>query len=141
VCLLAGTILLPSAPTIGFQALGAFCVMAGLAAAWVTVETVFLSIRPGLAGTVSAVVSLVSLPAAAVPLLVGALADRLGLHAALWLFPGAAAAILFWVRRGRIGAPTGSEGPARRTETAGDPGPRLTRAGRTESDSRRGPPR
>jgi MFS family permease len=102
ICLLAGAVLVPLGPVVGLQALGAFAVMAGLAAAWVTIETVFLTIRPGLAGTVSAVVSLVSLPAAAVPLLVGAIADRLGITAALWIYGGIAASILVWVafRRG-----------------------------------------
>jgi MFS family permease len=103
VCLLVGSALVPVAPSVGLQTLGAFAVMAGLAVAWVTVETVFLTIRPGLAGTVSAVVSMVSLPAAVLPLLVGALADRLGLAAALWLYAVIAAAILLWVRRGRTG--------------------------------------
>jgi MFS family permease len=126
VCLLAGTLLVPVAPTVGLQALGAFTVMAGLAAAWVTIETVFLTIRPGLAGTVSAVVSLLALPAAAVPLLVGALADRLGLPAALWLFVGVAAAILLWVRLGRLGAPMRSGAPAGRIEMTAHRGGRDT---------------
>jgi MFS family permease len=124
VCLLAGTLLVPLAPTVGLQALGAFTVMAGLAAAWVTIETVFLTIRPGLAGTVSAVVSLLALPAAAAPLLVGALADRLGLPTALWLFVGGAAAILLWVRLGRLGAPIRSGAPAGRSETTAHRGGR-----------------
>jgi hypothetical protein len=94
--MLAGSILVPVAPWVGLQALGAFAVMAGLAAMWVTLETVFLSLRPGLAGTVSAVVSLVSLPAAAVPLLLGAVADRLGLSMTLGLCGVVAASVLAW---------------------------------------------
>jgi MFS family permease len=100
-CLLVGAVLVPVAPTVGLQMLGAFTVMTGLAVAWVTVETEFLTIRPGLAGTVSAAVSLVSLPAAALPLLVGALADRLGLTAALWFYVMVAAVVVVSVRRGR----------------------------------------
>lgn len=102
-CMLAGAVLVPLAPSVGLQALGAFAVVVGLAAMWVTLETVFLSIRPGLAGTVTAVVSLVSLPAAAIPLLAGALADRLGVGAAMSFYAGIAAAVLAWValRRGR----------------------------------------
>jgi hypothetical protein len=100
--------------------------MAGLAAAWVTIETVFLTIRPGLAGTVSAVVSLLALPAAAVPLLVGGLADELGLPAALWIFVGGAVAILLWVRLGRLGTPTRSGAPVGRTELTAHRGGRDT---------------
>jgi MFS family permease len=131
VCLLAGTVLVPTAPSAGLQALGAFTVMVGLAGAWVTIETVFLTIRPGLAGTVSAVVSLVSLPAAAVPLLVGALADRLGLAVALSVYAGVAAALLAWVRLRRLGAPMNSDARPSRIDTVGGGGRDHTPEGRS----------
>lgn len=114
--MLAGAVLVPLAPSVGVQALGAFAVVVGLAAMWVTLETVFLSIRPGLAGTVTAVVSLVSLPAAAIPLLAGALADRLGVGAAMSFYAGIAAAVLAWValrwgRRSPWAAPVDGDEP------------------------------
>jgi predicted MFS family arabinose efflux permease len=67
-------------------------VAAGASAAiwWVALQAARLQVRPGQAGTTYAVIATLSLPALAVPPLVGAIADRLGLAtgmAALLLFP------------------------------------------------------
>jgi predicted MFS family arabinose efflux permease len=45
-----------------------------------------LRLRPGLAGTTGAVISVISLPAAAFPILAGAIADRFGLSATIGLY-------------------------------------------------------
>ena len=58
------------------------------AVVWVAVQSATLGLRPGLAGTTSAVVSSIALPAYAFPVLVGAVADGAGLTSAMSLYVG-----------------------------------------------------
>jgi MFS family permease len=92
-------------------AAGAAAVGAALNLAWIPIEARFLTLRPGQAGTTSAVVSAVGQVAIAVPLVAGRLADGAGVGPALLLYLGLAAAFA---------------GFNRRPLPAGDPAPALT---------------
>ena len=53
---------------------------------WVAVQGLYLGLRPGQAGTTSAVISTIALPALAFPIVVGLVADHLGLAPAMTLY-------------------------------------------------------
>lgn len=61
---------------------------------WIAIQGTTLGLRPGQPGTTSAVVGTISLPAYAFPVLVGIVADRAGLTAAMSLYVAVTVALL-----------------------------------------------
>ena len=88
--LVAGVFAVLVAPHPLVAAAGAGAVGAGVNLGWITIESRALTLRPGQAGATSAAVSMVAQGAIVVPLLVGAVADRAGLVAAMLLHLGVA---------------------------------------------------
>jgi MFS family permease len=89
------------------------------AVVWVAVQAMSLGLRPGRAGTISAVISTIALPALAFPVVVGLVADHAGLARAMLVYigvTGAAAFLLVPLSRLRRAAPV-EEGAA--TDVAG----------------------
>jgi DHA1 family multidrug resistance protein-like MFS transporter len=78
-----GIVLMVVVPRWPVIALGAFVFGAGLAISWTRLQARVLSHSVGRAGTATAVVSLVEIPAVAGPIVAGALADAAGLRATL----------------------------------------------------------
>jgi len=95
VVLATSAIALVVAPWLPLQALAAAGTGCGTALAWTAVEARMLTLRPGRAGTVTAVVATLEMPSALFPLAAGALADAAGLAWALALY--AAVAVSFAV--------------------------------------------
>jgi predicted MFS family arabinose efflux permease len=98
-------------PVLPFQfaaaALGGLCG----ALTWVAVQSLSLGLRPGQAGTTSAVISWIALPALAFPVLAGLVADHAGLHAAMGLYVGVTVAGGFlMVPLGRLRRTAGPSG-------------------------------
>ncbi|HWF78274.1 MAG TPA: hypothetical protein VN694_13975, partial [Caulobacteraceae bacterium] len=84
------------------QLTGAFAFGVAGAVFYTTLESVLLSLRPGQAGAVSAVASMVGMAEIAFPALVGALADARGLGWGLALYaavPPVILALAAWWRR------------------------------------------
>lgn len=79
----AGAVALPVVPSIGLQLGAGVAVGAGVGLAWKALQATYLSLQPGRAGTVSAVMSGLSLPSMAFPVVAGVLADRSGAGAAM----------------------------------------------------------
>jgi MFS family permease len=79
-----GAIVLAPHPVVA--ALGAAGVGAAVNLAWISLEPCILTLRPGQAGTTSAVVSAVAQLAVLVPLVAGVLADGAGVSTALLLY-------------------------------------------------------
>jgi predicted membrane-bound dolichyl-phosphate-mannose-protein mannosyltransferase len=92
-----GAIVLGSHPVVA--ALGAAGVGAAVNLAWISLEARVLTLRPGQAGTTSAVVSAVGQVAILVPLGAGVVADRAGVTTALLLY--VAMAVVFAVVNSR----------------------------------------
>jgi len=84
--LVGGVAAILLAPHPGVAALGAAGVGAAVNLAWISLEPRVLTLRPGQAGTTSAMVSAVAQLAVPVPLVAGVLADRAGVPAALLLY-------------------------------------------------------
>jgi hypothetical protein len=61
---------------------------------WIDIQAALLTAHPGRAGTAAAVADTLSTPGLAFPLLIGAVADRAGLGAALWLYVLAAVVLV-----------------------------------------------
>jgi predicted MFS family arabinose efflux permease len=85
----AGTILIAPHPVVA--AVGAGAVGAAVNLAWISLEARILTLRPGQAGTTSAVVSAMGQVAVVVPLMAGAVADHAGVTQALLLYLAMAA--------------------------------------------------
>jgi predicted MFS family arabinose efflux permease len=85
----AGTILIAPHPVVA--AVGAGAVGAAVNLAWISLEARILTLRPGQAGTTSAVVSAMGQVAVVVPLMAGAVADHAGVTHALLLYLAMAA--------------------------------------------------
>ena len=83
-------------------ALGAAGVGAAVNLAWISLEARVLTLRPGQAGTTSAVVSAVGQVAVLVPLVAGVVADGAGVTTALLLYLAMAVvfAMVNWRDRG-----------------------------------------
>jgi predicted MFS family arabinose efflux permease len=79
----AGMVMLPDVGVVAVLGLG---FGAGGAIFWTVVRSIVLRLRPGQAGTTSAVVSAIGLPAVAFPALVGTVADWRGLDTAMGLY-------------------------------------------------------
>jgi DHA1 family inner membrane transport protein len=71
-----------------------FAVGFGLYALWIDLQARSLRVRPGQAGTTGAVLSVLTQPAAVLPLLAGAVADAHGLTAVMVVCAGAALALV-----------------------------------------------
>jgi predicted MFS family arabinose efflux permease len=84
--LVGGVAAILLAPHPGVAALGAAGVGAAVNLAWISLEPRVLTLRPGQAGTTSAVVSAVAQLAVPVPLVAGVLADAAGVSTALLLY-------------------------------------------------------
>jgi DHA1 family inner membrane transport protein len=95
-----GAIVLAAHPLVA--ALGAAGVGAAVSLAWISLEARVLTLRPGQAGTTSAVVSAVAQVAVLVPLVAGVVADRAGITAVLlvYLVLAVAFAAVNWRDRG-----------------------------------------
>jgi predicted MFS family arabinose efflux permease len=100
--LLAGVGAVVLAPHPVVAALGAAGVGAAVNLAWISLEARTLALRPGQAGTTSAVVSGVAQVAVLVPLVAGVVADGAGVSSALLLYLALALvfAIVTWRDRG-----------------------------------------
>ena len=88
VCLPGAITVLVLVPNLEVQLAAAAVSGVCAAALWVAIQGATLGLRPGQAGTTSAVVSSIALPAYAFPVLVGAIADGAGLTAAMSLYIG-----------------------------------------------------
>ena len=86
VLLVGGVGAIVAAPHPVVAALGAAGVGAAVNLAWISLEARVLRLRPGQAGTTSAMVSAVAQLAVLVPLVAGVLADRAGVPTALLLY-------------------------------------------------------
>jgi predicted MFS family arabinose efflux permease len=95
-----GAIVLAAHPLVA--ALGAAGVGAAVSLAWISLETRVLRLRPGQAGTTSAVVSAVAQVAVLVPLVAGVVADHAGITTALLVYLALAVvfAMVNWRDRG-----------------------------------------
>lgn len=95
-----GAIVLAAHPLVA--ALGAAGVGAAVSLAWISLEARVLTLRPGQAGTTSAVVSAVAQVAVLVPLVAGVVADHAGITAVLlvYLALAVAFAVVNWRDRG-----------------------------------------
>jgi len=100
--LVGGVAAIVAAPHPVVAALGAAGVGAAVNLAWISLETRVLTLRPGQAGTTSAMVSAVAQLAVLVPLVAGVLADGAGVSTALLLYLALALvfAMLNWRDRG-----------------------------------------
>jgi predicted MFS family arabinose efflux permease len=100
--LVGGVAAIVAAPHPVVAALGAAGVGAAVNLAWISLETRVLTLRPGQAGTTSAMVSAVAQLAVLVPLVAGVLADGAGVSTALLLYLALALvfAMLHWRDRG-----------------------------------------
>jgi MFS family permease len=94
-----GAIVLAPHPVVA--ALGAAGVGAAVNLAWISLEARVLTLRPGQAGTTSAMVSAVAQLAVLVPLVAGVLADGAGVSAALLLYLALALVFAMLNRRDR----------------------------------------
>jgi hypothetical protein len=94
-----GAIVLAPHPVVA--ALGAAGVGAAVNLAWISLEARVLTLRPGQAGTTSAIVSAVAQLAVLVPLVAGVLADGAGVSAALLLYLALALVFAMLNRRDR----------------------------------------
>ena len=94
-----GAIVLAPHPVVA--ALGAAGVGAAVNLAWISLEARILTLRPGQAGTTSAMVSTVAQLAVLVPLVAGVLADGAGVSAALLLYLALALVFAMLNRRDR----------------------------------------
>jgi predicted MFS family arabinose efflux permease len=106
-----GAIVLAAHPLVA--ALGAAGVGAAVSLAWISLEARVLTLRPGRAGTTSAVVSAVAQVAVLVPLVAGVVADHAGITAVLLVYLALAVtfAVVNWRDRGpRV--PGAAEKPA-----------------------------
>lgn len=86
------------APVVALQAVAAFVIGVAGARCWVSLQALILRLRPGQAGTTSAVVSTISLTGVGYPLLVGWASDRAGLGVGLWLYVAVAVALALTTR-------------------------------------------
>jgi predicted MFS family arabinose efflux permease len=95
-----GAIVLAAHPLVA--ALGAAGVGAAVSLAWISLEARVLTLRPGQAGTTSAVVSAVAQVAVLVPLVAGVVADHAGITMALLVYLALAVvfAMVNWRDRG-----------------------------------------
>jgi predicted MFS family arabinose efflux permease len=100
--LVGGVAAIVAAPHPVVAALGAAGVGAAVNLAWISLEARVLTLRPGQAGTTSAMVSAVAQLAVLVPLVAGVLADGAGVSTALLLYLALALvfAMLNWRDRG-----------------------------------------
>ena len=84
--LLAGATTLLVVPLVGVTVLAAFLLGIGLVRVWIDLQARVLRLRPGDAGTVKAVVSVLECAGLALPLASGIVADHLGVTAGLASF-------------------------------------------------------
>jgi len=92
--LLAGVGLLLAVPNVVTAAVATAAVGAATNVAWIRLQARYLALRPGQAGTTSAVVSAISQLAVLTPLAIGFVADRQTLTVAMLLYVALAAALL-----------------------------------------------
>jgi predicted MFS family arabinose efflux permease len=109
VLLLAGVVLLLLVPNVVAAAVGTAAVGAAVNLAWIILQAGYMTLRPGQAGTTSAVAEAVSNVGVLTPLAIGLVADRRGLTVAMALYVLIAVVFLVSTRR-RI--PRGGPGRA-----------------------------
>lgn len=109
--LAAGVALLITVPTAVTAAIAMALVGASVNLAWIILQARYMTLRPGEAGTTSAVAEAVAQIGVTVPLVTGLLADRTGLSTAMWLYAGIAAAFVASTYRSRqFDQPVGDHG-------------------------------
>ncbi|HEX6355109.1 MFS transporter [Actinophytocola sp.] len=84
--LAAGVLLLVAFPTIVTAAVAMALVGAAVNLAWIILQARYMTLRPGQAGTTSAVAEAVSQIGVTAPLVTGWLADKAGVSVAMWLY-------------------------------------------------------
>jgi predicted MFS family arabinose efflux permease len=101
VLLLAGVVLLLLVPNVAAAAVGTAAVGAAVNLAWIVLQAGYLTLRPGQAGTTSAVAEAVANVGVLTPLAIGLIADRHGLTLAMVLYVLIAAVFVGSVNRAR----------------------------------------
>lgn len=99
--LATGVFLLVLFPTAVTAALAMALVGAAVNLAWIILQARYMTLRPGQAGTTSAVAEAVSQLGVTTPLITGLLADKAGLPAAMWLYCALAAVFVASTYRSR----------------------------------------
>jgi FSR family fosmidomycin resistance protein-like MFS transporter len=84
--LTAGVLLLVAVPTTVTAAVAMALVGAAVNLAWIILQARYMTLRPGQAGTTSAVAEAVSQIGVIAPLVTGWLADKAGVSSAMWLY-------------------------------------------------------
>ncbi len=105
VLLLAGILLLLLVPNVVAAAVGTAAVGAAVNLAWIIVQAGYMTLRPGQAGTTSAVAEAVGNVGVLTPLAIGVIADHQGLTAAMALYVVIAVVFLASTRRSADRAP------------------------------------
>lgn len=90
------------APSAAGVVLGGLAFGVAGAVFYTALQTACLTLRPGQAGSTGAVISAIGLSTVGFPVLAGAVADRLGLPAALWLYAAVPVVILMLVASRRL---------------------------------------
>ncbi len=93
VALLAGVLLLVLVPTTVTAAVAMALVGGAVNLAWIILQARYMTLRPGEAGATSSVAEAVAQIGVTTPLVIGLLADHLGLGPAMWLY--VAVAVVF----------------------------------------------
>lgn len=101
--LLAGVVALLLVPHVIAAALATAAVGAGMNLAWIVLQARYLTLRPGQAGTTSAVAEAVSQVGILTPMAIGVIADRYTLTVAMLLYVVIAALFLLVTRRDGAG--------------------------------------
>ncbi|MDQ3785972.1 MAG: hypothetical protein M3422_01860, partial [Actinomycetota bacterium] len=91
--LLAGVLLLVLVPTTVTAAIAMALVGGAVNLAWIILQARYMTLRPGEAGATSSVAEAVAQIGVTTPLVIGMLADHLGLGPAMWLY--VAVAVVF----------------------------------------------
>lgn len=108
VLLLAGVAILLLVPNVVAAAVGTAVVGAAVNLAWIVLQARYLTLRPGQAGTTSAVAEAVSQVGILTPIGIGALADRLTLGVAMLLYLVIAAVFVLVTWRDQAGRSGGA---------------------------------
>lgn len=86
IALAAGVFLLVLAPTVVTAAIAMALVGAAVNLAWIILQARYMTLRPGQAGATSSVAEAVAQIGVTTPLVIGLLADHVGLGPAMWLY-------------------------------------------------------
>jgi predicted MFS family arabinose efflux permease len=99
--LFAATVAVPVVPWLPLVAAAGLAFSTALTLFWLALQHEMLTVRPGQAGTTSAVVSVIEMGGFFVPIVIGWVADAAGLRAALWAYTLVPAVIVMTAARFR----------------------------------------